>query len=72
MAEVLVGRRTHGQRHACLGNLLDHVLEDVFDVLKTQRVANNLPEQQLWHVTKQNFVFTHECLVKNLVDLVVW
>jgi len=71
MAEILVGRCCHSERHFCLADLLKDELENVFNIFKSQRVADNLPKKNRRHVTKENSMLAHQSHVQNLVYLVV-
>lgn len=71
MTEILSGRCTHCHWHICLRNLLQYVLENVFDILEAERVADNLSEEELRHVTQNDFLLSHEGLKQDLVDLEV-
>lgn len=71
MAEVLLCSCLHCDWHFGLADLLEHELEYVFDVFETERITQDLSEQNLRHITKQNLVFAHQSFENKLIYLIV-
>mmetsp|Transcript_36452 Transcript_36452/g.27029 ORF Transcript_36452/g.27029 Transcript_36452/m.27029 type:complete len:232 (+) Transcript_36452:469-1164(+) len=52
-------------------DLFKYKFEDIFNVFKRERVAQNLPQQYFGHVSKNDPVLAHERLVQDLIHFIV-